>query len=163
MYIRKAVENDLTEIMPIYRDAKAFMERNGNPTQWAGGHPKESLLRDDIASGTLYVCVDADSIVGVFAFIIGPDPTYHQIWNGEWHSTERYGTIHRLASAGKTKGVARACFDFCRLQCHYLRVDTHRDNQPMQRAVKDYGFLECGIIHIADGSERIAFDYCAGE
>lgn len=159
MYIRKAVKNDLPAIMAIYKDAKVFMERSGNPTQWAGGHPKESLIENDIESGTLYVCVDGETIMGVFAFIIGPDPTYRQIWNGEWHSAEQYGTIHRLASAGKAKGMAKACFDFCHSQCRYLRVDTHRDNQPMQRAIRNYGFAECGIIHIADGSERIAFDY----
>lgn len=161
MYIRKAAKKDLPAIMAVYQGARAFMRRNGNPTQWAGGHPRESLIENDIECGTLYVCVDGETVMGVFAFIIGPDPTYQKIWNGEWRRDEQYGTIHRLASAGKAKGVAKACFDFCRSHCRYLRVDTHRDNQPMQRAVRAYGFSECGIIHIADGSERIAFDYYA--
>ena len=29
----------------------------------------------------------------------------------------------------------------------------------MQNAMKKYGFRQCGIIYLADGSERIAFDY----
>ena len=70
-----------------------------------------------------------------------------------------YGTIHRIASDGTTKGFARRCFDFCRQKCNYLRIDTHANNKPMQGAIRSYGFQECGIIHTRDGSDRIAFDY----
>lgn len=38
-----------------------------------------------------------------------------------------------------------------------VRIDTHRDNQPMQALLKKCGFAYCGRIFLADGSERIAF------
>ena len=84
------------------------------------------------------------------------------IEDGAWHLDQPYGTIHRLASNGKARGVSRACFDFCTAQIGYLRADTHADNRPMQRLLEAYGFRRCGIIHGAfDGGERIAYDCIA--
>ena len=39
-----------------------------------------------------------------------------------------------------------------------IRVDTHRDNLPMQRMLQKNGFIYCGIIYLADGKERFAFE-----
>lgn len=159
MFIRKATKNDLPVIMDIYGKARAFMRENGNPTQWRMGYPAKEMIEHDIEAGEFYVCAEGDRIEGVFAFIIGEDATYQEIWDGAWHSADTYGTIHRLASAGETKGIAQVCFAFCFSLCPYLRIDTHKDNLPMQAAIRKYGFKRCGIIHVADGSERIAFDY----
>jgi hypothetical protein len=49
------------------------------------------------------------------------------------------------------------CFDFALSQCKNVKIDTHRDNIPMQRALEKKGFSYCGIIHIANGDERIAY------
>lgn len=160
MLIRKAEYDELPVIMKIYEKARIMMRSNGNLTQWVNGYPSEEVLARDIADGSLYVCIKNDTIVGVFALIMGGEPTYQKII-GAWNSDMEYGTIHRVASDGSTKGVARSCFDFCRERCRYLRIDTHRDNKPMQAAVRNYGFKECGIIFLKDGSERIAFDYMA--
>lgn len=159
MEIRQAVAADLPEIQTVYDAARKFMRANGNPTQWAGGYPQEELLRRDIEKKQLYVCVKAGQIVGSFAFIPGVDSTYLVIEQGDWHSDLPYAAIHKVASNGQSKGVTKACFDFCSARCGYLRMDTHRDNLPMQNAMKKYGFRQCGIIYLADGSERIAFDY----
>ena len=40
----------------------------------------------------------------------------------------------------------------------HLRIDTHADNHIMQHLILKNGFEQCGIIHIADGSERIAYE-----
>ena len=37
--------------------------------------------------------------------------------------------------------------------------ETHRDNQSMQNAILNYGFVECGNIYVRGGAERIAYDY----
>ncbi|MGI6668710.1 MAG: GNAT family N-acetyltransferase [Acetivibrionales bacterium] len=159
MHIRNAEIDDLPVIMKIYEKARIFMRNNGNPTQWASGYPKEEIIRKDIADRNLYVCIENDTIVGVFAFVIGDEPAYQTIKQGNWRSSMQYGTIHRIASDGSTRGIAKSCFDFCSKKCNYLRVDTHRDNKPMQAAIKKYGFQKCGIIRIQDGTERIAYDY----
>ena len=38
-----------------------------------------------------------------------------------------------------------------------LRVDTHRDNRVMQHLLLQHGFTYCGIIHLASGDERLAY------
>lgn len=161
MHIRSAEMNDLPRIMKIYEKAKLFMKNSGNPTQWGPEYPNEEIVTKDIEDGNLYVCLNSNDIVGVFAFIIGDEPTYQTIEKGAWHSSMQYGTIHRIASDGSVRGISRFCFDFCGEKCSYLRIDTHRNNKPMLSAIKQYGFQECGIIYVRDGSERIAFDYLA--
>lgn len=158
MEIRQATMADLPVIMSIYESARVFMKKHGNPTQWAVGYPAQPLVETDIAEKNCYVCEKQENVVGVFSLIIGEDPTYRNIEHGTWHSTQTYGTIHRLASDGKTGGIAKACFAFCAEKCSYLRIDTHADNLPMQGAILKFGFQKCGIIRVADGSERIAFD-----
>ena len=155
--VRPAMEVDMPEILPIFEYARKFMAETGNPTQWGSNRPNPELLWRDIECGQLYV-VEADgNICGVFALIIGPDPTYTYIKDGQWHDDEIYGTIHRLASNG-SGGVFDACMDFCARQCAYLRIDTHRDNRIMQHLVEKAGFRYCGIIYVDDGTERLAYD-----
>lgn len=159
MFIRKAQIADLPEIMKIYEIARNYMRLNGNATQWESGYPAQSLIKKDISSDHFYVCEENNKIIGAFAFIIGLEPTYQEIQDGSWHNESLYGTIHRVASDGTTKGIAKACFDFCLSKIDYVRIDTHKNNLSMQTAIQKYGFSRCGIIHVANGSERIAFDY----
>ena len=88
----------------------------------------------------------------------GPDPTYAVIEDGQWlNDTLPYGTIHRLASAGKRKGVAADVIPWCLEHCESLRADTHADNKAMQHILEETGFTRCGVIHVADGSPRFAY------
>ena len=80
------------------------------------------------------------------------------IYDGQWGSEEPYGTIHRIASDG-SGGVFAACLSWCRGQIGHLRIDTHRDNHVMQHIVEKHGFQRRGIIYIADGTPRIAYEY----
>ena len=155
MEIRKTVESDLPRLMEIYDKARKFMRANGNMTQWINNYPSEELILADIAAEHSYVCVDEGEVVGTFAFIVGIDPTYLVIEQGNWLDDEPYGVIHRIASV--KKGVGQFCINWAYEQTHSLRIDTHRDNIPMQRLVTKLGFVYCGIIHIADGSERLAY------
>jgi RimJ/RimL family protein N-acetyltransferase len=157
MNIRKAEYKDLDTIMKIYGHARQFMAENGNPTQWGTGNPKREVIEQDIARGVGYVCEDGDEICGVFAFILGEDPTYAVIEDGKWINDEPYGTVHRIAGAGTVKGVSAACFDWCFKQCPSLRVDTHENNKIMQHVIEKNGFVKCGRIYVADGSPRIAY------
>ena len=162
MNIRKTRKEDVPVIMDLYENAKAFMRSKGNLTQWNDGYPSVEIITEDIDNGNSYVFVENDEIVGTFAFIIGEDPTYQVIEDGEWNSRKIYGTIHRIASSGKAKGLAKTCFDYCSEKIDYLRIDTHEDTQPMQDAVLRYEFKKCGIIYVRDGSKRVAFDYIKG-
>lgn len=155
--VRPAGERDMRRIEEIYAYARAFMAAHGNPNQWGTTHPPREQLEQDIAAGNLYVVTAEETIHGVFYFFLGPDPTYLHIENGAWHADRPYGTIHRIAGDG-SGGILGAAVGFGKQRTDYLRIDTHEDNKVMQRAVEKQGFRRCGIIHIADGSPRIAYD-----
>lgn len=93
--IRLAKEKDLDNIQEIYVYARKFMAEHGNPTQWGQTRPTEETLRKDIEKEQLYVIEERDRLQGVFALIIGEDPTYQNIEQGSWKDTSLYGTIHR--------------------------------------------------------------------
>jgi GNAT superfamily N-acetyltransferase len=145
--------------MEIYADARDFMRDNGNPCQWINGYPDENTVMRDIESGSLYALFEDGEMLAVFYFSLAPEPTYESI-DGAWLSDAPCGTIHRIAVArgAHGRGLASLCFDFCRGIMPHLRIDTHRDNLPMQRTLAKYGFTYCGIIHLANGSERMAYE-----
>lgn len=156
--IDKAKTQDLPRILEIYAYARKFMKDTGNASQWKDHFPPESLLEDDIKAGNLYVLKDKDTIHGVFAFIIGVEPTYAEIEQGEWISDTEYGTLHRIAKDGMVHGIFNRIVAFCNQKISHLRIDTHKDNKVMQHLIRKNGFRECGIIHVADGSPRIAYE-----
>ena len=157
MEIRKAEFADLPRMMEIYAQARDYMRRNGNPTQWVNGYPSEEKIREDITAGESWLCTENGEILGVFCFFLHNDPTYDVIYEGSWLNDEPYGVIHRIAVAQHRRGVASFCYDFALSKCTNLRIDTHRDNVPMQRSLQKNGFHRCGIIHLQNGDPRIAF------
>lgn len=155
---RGAVRADLAQIMQIYARARAAMREAGNPTQWGNSYPPQSLLEEDIDTNRLFVYVVNGHLEAVFYFFLGSDPTYAVIEDGAWLDDKLpYGTLHRIASAGTRKGVASDVLDWCAERCESLRVDTHADNKTMQHILEKKGFTRCGIIHVEDGSPRIAY------
>ena len=158
MQIRKASISDIDTIMDIYEAGRALMRAAGNPNQWVNGYPSRELIEGDIACGNCYVIEDESGILhGVFAFIVGDDPTYSVIEDGSWLNDEPYGTIHRIASDGTMRGILAAAVGFALDQTGNVRVDTHEDNKPMQGALAKAGFKRCGIIYCVDGTPRIAY------
>ncbi|MDR2933283.1 MAG: N-acetyltransferase [Oscillospiraceae bacterium] len=148
----------MDDILTVYAAARDYMKRTGNAGQWGDHHPPQSLLEDDIKKEHLYV-LDNKGIHGVFAFIIGDDPTYHRIDHGAWISDEPYGTIHRIASDGQTKGIFKQCLAFCQNMSDNIRIDTHHDNKTMRHLIEKNGFQRCGIVYMENGSPRIAYQY----
>ena len=158
MKIRKSTAADLPRMLEIYAYAREFMAATGNPHQWGDAkNPQLEVLEQDIEDGVGYVMEHDDRIVGAFAFIIGEDETYGYIEDGAWLNDEPYGTIHRIAGDGSTKGVLKTAVGFGAEMIGNLRIDTHHDNVVMQSAIKKCGFEECGVIYVADGSPRIAY------
>lgn len=164
MKIRHAVTADLAQMMDIYDYARRFMAAHGNPNQWGPTNwPPEEQIRSDIALRHSYVCTCGDDIVGTFFFQQGRDvePSYRTVHDGAWRHDGPYGVIHRLAGSGAAKGIGSFCIDWAFAQCGYLRVDTHGDNHIMQRLLEKQGFVQCGIIYVAeDCYPRLAYDKC---
>ena len=157
MEIRKTQCGDFDAVMALYDAARTFMHQNGNPHQWVNGYPDRSCIAREIEQGRSYVCVDAGKIVAVFSLIMGEDPTYRVIREGAWLNDRPYGVVHRICTAAKGAGIGAFCLNWCVAQCGNLRIDTHRDNHPMQALLKKCGFTYCGLINLADGGERLAY------
>lgn len=150
---------NIDTILEVIDEARAIMRETGNASQWGNGYPSREVIAADIASGNGFACVLDREIVGYFCFMQGHeiDPNYLVIEGGQWLNDKPYGVIHRLASGRKAKGIAKASFDFAFSKINNIRVDTHHDNIPMQNFLKKTGFIYCGIIYVADGTPRDAF------
>lgn len=157
MHIRKTELREIPTLLEIYAHAKQFMADHGNPNQWNGPYPQRELLEQDIAEGNSYVCEEDGEILGTFYFRQGIDPTYVVIYDGQWQNDAPYGVTHRICVAVHQRGVASFCLKWCFEQCGNLKIDTHRDNTVMQNLLEKNGFAYCGIIHLANGAERMAY------
>ncbi len=158
--IRPTTAADMDEVMAVFEQARRFMRLNGNYRQWTGGYPTRAILEADISSGSSFVCNDSSGeIVGTFCFRYGaaPEPTYREIYDGAWLNDKPYGVIHRIASSGKAGGIFSCCLAWCWNHIDNIRIDTHRDNRVMQDLLLLHGFVRCGIIYLANGDERVAF------
>ena len=82
------------------------------------------------------------------------------IKDGAWLNDRPYGVVHRVACASRGRGLASHCLNWCFEQWGNIRIDTHRNNIPMQKMLEKNGFSRCGIIFVEAGPERIAFQKC---
>ena len=143
--------------MAVFDAARKIMVDSGNTNQWKNGYPSEEIVLSDIEKDGSYVIEDGGQIVGYFAFLPSPEPTYYKIYDGEWLDDDPYGTIHRIASDGTHRGIMKECVSFCESIIPNLRIDTHNDNKVMQHQIEKNGFTKCGTIYVEDGSPRIAY------
>lgn len=163
MEIRRTRIEELDEVMRIYARAAEYMAQNGNPNQWKNGYPSRELIAADIANGVSYVMDVNGSIEAVFMYFEGTDASYARIDNGAWQVPGPYAVFHRIASAGRMKGVGRLCISWCVAQaaqhgCSSLRADTHMDNRIMQNVLQQNGFSYCGVVYLEDGAQRLAYE-----
>ena len=162
MTIRPTTYADLDALTAIFAYARAQMAADGNPTQWGDGYPTREQLENDIQRGVSYVMEHEGVPCATFVFIIGDDPTYAYIEDGQWlDDTLPYGTIHRIASNGQRRGIFRTVLDWCSAQCSNIRIDTHQANARMIHLIEQAQFTRCGIIYTRDNSPRMAYQ-CLG-
>lgn len=148
----------MTAIMSVTAAAKQIMRQSGNMQQWGEGYPSEAVIRADMEKAGGYVIEDEGRVAGYFAFLPSPEPTYARIYEGEWLDDVRpYHVVHRIASYPEVHGVFSSIMDFCFRHDSNIRIDTHRANTIMQHNVTKHGFSYCGIIYLASGDERLAY------
>lgn len=156
--LRRASTADLPAIRAVLQAARHIMWESGNLHQWGPDYPPESAILSDIGREGGFVFEEDGTVVAYFAFLPSPEPTYHEIQDGTWLDAARpYHVVHRMASFPGVHGIFRDTLDFCFSQDSNIRIDTHRDNAIMRHNLLKYGFSYCGIIHVADGSERLAY------
>lgn len=163
--IRPAQYEDIPRLMEVFSRARNIMRDSGNLHQWNNNYPSEEIVRQDIDAGNCYVLVLDESdgshtpgdIIATMAFIPGPDPTYAQIYGGQWKSDKPYYVIHRIAVSEPGHNAAKVLFDWAFKCTDSIRIDTHKDNVIMHHILAQYGFQHCGTIFLDNGDPREAF------
>ena len=161
MTFRQATYADQDNLMKVFEGAKQIMRSCGNLYQWNDGYPSVDVVREDIESGHCILACEGEEILATMALIPGPDPTYSYI-EGCWPNEDPYYVIHRIATPTPGQNLASRMFDWAfenissqGVSC--IRIDTHRDNCIMKHILTKYGFLECGVIYLANGDSRDAY------
>lgn len=165
MKIRKTQLGDFDAVLGIYAQARDFMRKTGNPSQWGDTWPPQDLIHADIQQQKSYVCVKeteekasgtTEEILAVFFLEVAEDPTYAEIYEGSWLEENRpYGVVHRIASLGQ--GAGGFCLEWALAECGNIRIDTHEANLPMRSLLKKIGYTYCGMIYTHDGTPRLAY------
>ena len=144
--------------MKVLSEAKKIMRSDGNMNQWTGGYPSEEIVLSDISRGYGFMVEDGGKVVGYFACIPSPEPTYAKIYEGKWlEDSLPYHVVHRIGSLPNAHGVFKSIMDWCFEKDPNIRIDTHRDNKIMQHNILKEGFTYCGIIYLESGDERLAY------
>ncbi|NLX61999.1 MAG: GNAT family N-acetyltransferase [Tissierellia bacterium] len=164
MEFRKAMEVDIDSIMNIIKQAQEYFKEQGID-QWQNNYPNVETIKNDIEKGYGYVLLKDGKIVGTVSVSFDGEKTYENIYEGKWISNLQYAVVHRMAIDSKLKGkglasiimknIEKMCLD---RDVHSIRIDTHEDNKSMQRLIDKNGFKYCGIIYLADGSKRLAYE-----
>lgn len=164
MEFRQAKISDLDQIVEIIELSKKYLKET-KVDQWQDGYPAKEDLRRDIESGNSYVLTNKDEIIATTVISLEGESTYNSIFNGEWITNEEYIVMHRVAVHDRYKGkgifkelIKEAENLALNKGIFSIKIDTHRDNISMQKAVLKNDFKKCGIIYLEDGSERIAFE-----
>ena len=162
MGIRLAKENELSQVMAIFEQAKVILKNDGID-QWQNGYPNMEVVLDDYAKKQLYVYVedetaqsdtDTDSKV-IATCVVSPEEkgVYETSLNGEWSVDGKYAAVHRVAvsTEAKRRGYAQEIMRFAYEKakeqgCKSVRVDTHSDNKRMQRVLEKTGYEFKGIL-----------------
>lgn len=179
--LRYSVDEDIPAIMEIISAAQAYFSQKGIQ-QWQNGYPNPEVISNDIRKRNSYVLLEdmppeADKyqkmdgpkdeggkIIATVMISFDGEPTYAHI-DGQWITNGPYAVIHRLAVRPELKGKNIAGWIIGQVQqmCvarNYpsIRIDTHQENHSMQQAAVKNGFRYCGIITLADGALRLAYE-----
>ena len=166
MIIRPSEHSDIDALLALFDEARGTIAALGID-QWQNGYPDDSVIREDIdRERSRVVCIDGE-ICGTFALIVDGEPTYDEIFDGEWTDPAKdcYFALHRVAVSVKWRGrgVSSAIIGYAenearRSQKSFLRIDTHRGNTIMRKMLEKHGFSHRGTIFLETGESRVAYE-----
>lgn len=167
--IRQAKFNDLNTLMDIVHDAVSLL-KGMNVNQWQNGYPNTEVFTDDINKGTLWVVELDGRLAGFCNLSMEDDISYQKIYEGNWLTKDKpYLVVHRLAVKKDfyKQGIAKMMFGFAEVlalknNIKSIRVDTHRDNIPMNKILQQLGYVKCGVIYLVnfrdEDKARVAYE-----
>ena len=167
MEIRRSTQQDTEALLLLFDEARGTIAKLGI-NQWQNGYPSKDVIENDVEKLQSH-CVEIDGeIVGTYALIDDGEPTYDEIFGGNWltgDGKDHYYAIHRVAISVKSRGsgISTKIIDFCADKAREngkisLRIDTHKGNVVMRKMLEKNGFTHCGTIYLSDGAERVAYE-----
>ena len=156
VWIHRVTNEDLSKVMIITNSAKKLLKGNGS-LQWQQGYPNEETFTNDIKNGSLYGLYEDNELMGFGAYVLGKDLNYVEINEGKWDipANDKDMAIHRVAvdenCHGKKYGIKILEYGVKYAKnrgCSTVKVDTHKNNIPMQKCIQKSGFIYRGIIKI---------------
>lgn len=161
MKLRLTTLADVDAVMTIINQAKEYLKSQGID-QWQDGYPNEESIINDINNHEAYVLEKDNEILATAMISEAKEPTYDYI-EGKWLQDNPYLVVHRIAIRDDQKGQGLAKFVLDEAIKLYpnndsIRMDTHDDNQSMQRFLVKYGFSYCGTIYLANNDKRRAYE-----
>lgn len=165
MQVRPARNSDISDITRCAsRIREEYFEANNIP-QWQNGYPSKEDFSGDIESGRLFVMYLGEVLIGFISVGFAADPCYFDIEDGAWSSSEPYAVVHRFGinPDWHRMGMGTALFGVATRLCEAkkvssIRVDTHESNAAMIAFLEHNGFKKAGVIHLANGDPRLAFE-----
>ncbi len=149
---RPAAAEDIPRILEIVQDARESLARY-HVDQWQGPYPGAERFEEDIRLQQCFMLESAGERFGFFVLSTLPEPDYDRITDGKWSADMPYCVLHRAAVAKEFRGsgAAQALIRCCEAQARVyglkcIRVDTHRQNKPMQNLLRESGFRYRGNI-----------------
>ncbi len=149
---RPAVTEDIPRILEIVQDARESLGRY-HIDQWQGPYPGAERFQEDIRLNQCFILEHEGETGGFFVLSALPEPDYDKITDGKWSADMPYCVLHRAAVAreyrgsGMSQALMRCADEQARaygLKC--IRVDTHRQNKPMQNLLRESGYRYRGNI-----------------
>lgn len=162
---KKAELADLPAMREIITEAQGTMAKLGID-QWQDGYPTDAQLILDIEKGVTRLLLQQQTTMGTAALCFGEEADYKIIREGNWITEGTpYAAIHRIAVriALRGKGASAALVQYMEKEAKdggafSVRVDTHPGNLTMLRFLQKQGYTRCGLINLATGATRVAFE-----
>jgi GNAT superfamily N-acetyltransferase len=155
--LRLAESHDLPRILDIVRNVVPIMQANGNP-QWDDSYPLAEHFNEDIRLRQLWVAVDdADVVVAIGALTTDQPGDYAA---AGCDLTKPAIVPHRMAVSPSHQGNGIALQFLKKSEelarergFEFVRIDTNKVNEVMQKVITKAGFTFLKEITLADSPE----------
>lgn len=148
--IRKAVLEDMDQIMVIIKKVVVIMQDSGND-QWSESYPSYDDFHADIIAGDLFVDSDSDGTIKAVICLNRDEP--EEYGGIPWKYERPALVIHRMAVAPEYhgNGLAKKLITYAEeraleLNLDYIRSDTCSRNNGMNALFKKLGYEFPGTL-----------------
>lgn len=155
MIFRKALSDDLQEIMMLVRAATLTMDAQGIP-QWDDVYPSPEIVREDIEQEQMQVGLVEGQIAVVFVLEPCRAGDYE---SANWqYAVDRFVVLHRLCvhPSFQGHGIARQAMDYLEQEVRNsgifaIRLDAFPQNPAAIRLYESRGYVKAGEITYRKG------------